>query len=277
MRLIILALIFVVALVCESLWRLRETTESKRKRILRNLGLACVSAIFVRFAFLPFEVWAADFAARSKFGLLNSFPLTDLVRVALGFVLLEYTLYWWHYLNHRIAFLWRFHNVHHTDLDLDVSTASRFHFGELAFSSIFRVVQILLIGIDVRTFLLFETCVTAFAQFHHSNLRLPERLDSWLTGLIVTPRMHGIHHSIVRDETDSNYGIIFTIWDRVHRSLKLGIPQDEIVIGVPSYRSFEENSLAGLLFIPFRKQRRWELPNGVIPVRKQTSRGSGND
>jgi sterol desaturase/sphingolipid hydroxylase (fatty acid hydroxylase superfamily) len=115
--------------------------------------------------------------------------------------------------------------------------------------------------------LLFETCVTAFALFHHSNLRLPLRLESILNRLLVTPRMHGVHHSIVQEETDSNYGTILTLWDRLHRTLRLNIPQEKITIGVPSYRDPKEQTFLKSLLFPFQKQRKWALPDGSIPRR----------
>lgn len=277
MRLLLLGLIFVVALVAESFWPLRNKTQPKATRLVRNLSVAAVSMAFVRFAFLPFEIWAADFVTQEKLGFMNLISLNTVTKVLVSLVLLEYTFYGWHYLNHKIPFLWRFHNVHHIDLDLDVSTASRFHFGELAFSSVFRIGQIFLIGIDVPTLLLFETVITAFAQFHHANIRLPKKLDSLLSAFIMTPKLHGIHHSVIREETDSNYGTVFTIWDRVHRTLKIGIPQNEIVIGVPSYLNLKDQTLASILLMPFQKQLDWQLPTGEVPQRRLSAVKEAND
>ncbi len=277
MRLLLLGLIFVVALVAESFWPLRNKTQPKATRLVRNLSVAAVSMAFVRFAFLPFEIWAADFVTQEKLGFMNLISLNTVTKVLVSLVLLEYTFYGWHYLNHKIPFLWRFHNVHHIDLDLDVSTASRFHFGELAFSSVFRIGQIFLSGIDVPTLLLFETVITAFAQFHHANIRLPKKLDSLLSAFIMTPKLHGIHHSVIREETDSNYGTVFTIWDRVHRTLKIGIPQNEIVIGVPSYLNLKDQTLASILLMPFQKQLDWQLPTGEVPQRRLSAVKEAND
>ncbi len=268
MRFGLLGLIFVTALVAESFWPLRNKTQPKAARLVRNLSLAAVSMAFVRFAFLPFEIWAANFVTQGKFGIMNLISMNAAIKVSVSLVFLEYTFYGWHYLNHKIPFFWRFHNVHHIDLDLDVSTASRFHFGELAFSSVFRVGQIFLIGIDVPTLLLFETLITSFALFHHSNVRMPKRVDSFLAAFIMTPRLHSIHHSIVREETDSNYGTVFTIWDRVHRTLKVGIPQNEIVIGVPSYLNLKDQTFSKITFMPFEKPRDWKMPTGEVPCRK---------
>src|SRR5690606_5035552 len=120
-------------------------------------------------------------------------------------------------------FLWRFHNVHHLDPDLDVSTALRFHFGEIAFSAAFRVVQISAIGVGAPVYWAYELCFQAGTLFHHSNVRLPLRLERALSRLLVTPRMHGIHHSQVEAEASSNYGVLLPWWDLLHRTLRLNV------------------------------------------------------
>ena len=190
-----------------------------------------------------------------------------ILKLVVGILLLDYTLYAWHWMNHRIPLLWRFHSAHHVDLDLDVSTAARFHFGELVFSAGFHSLQVLLIGVDPAALALFELLVTAAALLHHANVRLPERFEQRLQWLVVTPRMHGIHHSIVREETDSNFSTILSCWDRLHRTLCLNIPQSEITIGIPSYRDPSELTLWGSLMVPFRRPRPWALSSGEVPRR----------
>lgn len=266
-RLVLLGTVFILALIAEALWPLRKATQPKGLRVTRNLGVAFIGLIFVRFAFLPLEISVANFVTTKNMGLLNQYAINPILKIFVALILLDFTFYYWHLINHRLSFLWRFHNTHHIDLDLDVSTATRFHFGELAYSSIFRSAQIFLLGIDITTLLIFETCITVFALFHHSNVRLPKNFEALLGLVFITPRMHGIHHSIVRSETDSNYGTIFSIWDRLHRSFRIGIPQNEITIGVPSYRDPDEQKLWNLLTVPFQKQRDWKLPNGGVPSR----------
>jgi sterol desaturase/sphingolipid hydroxylase (fatty acid hydroxylase superfamily) len=172
-----------------------------------------------------------------------------------AFLLLDLSFYYWHRANHRWPLLWRFHNVHHVDPDLDVSTALRFHFGEVLLSAGFRAVQVLLIGPPVAAYMAYEVVFQANTLFHHSNVRLPLRVERVLHRLLVTPRMHGIHHSQVKGETDSNYSVVFPWWDRLHRSLVLGIPQRDVAIGVPGYARPEDNRLAALALVPFRRQR----------------------
>ena len=129
----------------------------------------------------------------------------------LGFLLMDWAYYWWHYATHAVPFAWRFHNVHHTDLDLDVSTAARFHFGEILLSIPFRVVAVAPLGVPPLTYLIYEIAFESASLFHHSNWRLPLGVERFLNHVIVTPRMHGIHHSIVQRETDSNWGTIFCL------------------------------------------------------------------
>ena len=170
--------------------------------------------------------------------------------------------------NHRVPFFWRFHNVHHTDLELDVTTAARFHFGEILFSIPFRLLLVVLLGIPPLVYLVFEIVFESASVFHHSNWRLSLGLERILNHVIVTPRMHGIHHSIVERETDSNWGTIFCWWDKIHRSLRRDIPQAEITIGVAAFRDEEELTVGKLLTLPFKEQRPWRLPSGEVPERE---------
>jgi sterol desaturase/sphingolipid hydroxylase (fatty acid hydroxylase superfamily) len=149
---------------------------------------------------------------------------------------------------------------------MDVSTASRFHFGELILSVFFRAFQILIFGIDPIGLLIFETSITFFAFFHHSNFKLPLPFERALNKIIVTPRMHAIHHSQILKETDSNFSTILSFWDRPFKTLSLNIPQKDITIGVSSYREPKELLFSKLLILPFRKIRPWiplqrEAPN----------------
>lgn len=169
----------------------------------------------------------------------------------------DYTNYLWHTLNHKIPLLWRFHLVHHSDLDLDLSTAIRFHFGELVGSVFFRGAFVFLSGASPLTVIIYEIVFEAATLFHHSNTRLPVTFEKALNKIFVTPRMHGIHHSMIRNETDSNYSVIFSLWDRLHKTHCFNIPQDEITIGVPAYNKVDELSAINLLKLPFTKIRRW--------------------
>ncbi|MEP6609985.1 MAG: sterol desaturase family protein [Burkholderiaceae bacterium] len=205
------------------------------------------------------------------FGLLSWLGLPAAIEFVAGFLLLDLSFYYWHRANHTIGFLWRFHSVHHTDPDLDVSTAYRFHFGEIALSAGFRVAQIAAIGVSPLTFAIYELVFHANTLFQHSNIGLPIAAERRLQRLLVTPRMHGIHHSEVQRENSSNFSVVFPWWDRLHATLRLNIPQSLIVIGLPAYLTDADNSIATALAMPFRRQRPyWRKPDGRVPERMPT-------
>jgi sterol desaturase/sphingolipid hydroxylase (fatty acid hydroxylase superfamily) len=262
------AAVFVALFVLERLLPLRRRCSSLLPRVILNLIISAaafaVAAILVR----PAATAALSWATKKPFGLVHLLALPSTLQFIAAFLLMDLTFYWWHIANHRIGFLWRFHNVHHIDPDLDVSTGFRFHFGEVGMSAVFRVAQVLLIGISMPAFAVYELVFQANTLFHHSNLWLPIRLERLLNKVLVTPRMHGIHHSQVRRENNSNYGVVFPWWDRVHRTLGLNIPQAEIAIGIPGYSQPDDNRLRNALLMPFRKQRDyWRRSDGTLVER----------
>ena len=247
---------------------LRRVKRPLLGRLIVNLSFATVAFVTVSLTVRPAAEAVLGWTGHSGFGLAQLTAIPPVVRPFLAFLLMDLTFYWWHRANHRIPLLWRFHNIHHLDPDLDVSTAFRFHFGELAFSSAFRVAQIGLIGPSLGSYLLYEAVFQAGTLFHHSNMRLPIRAERLLVKFVVTPRMHGIHHSQVPEETNSNYATVFSFWDRLHRTLRLNIPQGEINIGIPGYTEDRDNALVSALLAPFRDQRDyWRRADGTVPVR----------
>ena len=259
---------FVFLLVAETRRRLRKRKTDRWNRIKTNIGVAVTAMAALRLALIPALALLALWAEDKGIGLLNWLEMPGWITYVAGFFLLDYGNYLWHRLTHRFNFLWRFHNVHHIDLDLDVTTAVRFHFGEVLLSVLFRGLMILLIGPPFILVLVYEIIFEGANLFHHSNWRLSYRVEKALSRLIVTPRMHGVHHSIVKRETDSNYSVIFNCWDRLHRTIRLNIPQQQVNIGVPSYRDPKEQNIKSLLLMPFRKPRPWHLPDGTVPDRK---------
>lgn len=240
---------------------LRRAVEPVTARGARNLAVAAAGAVALGLTEKPLAEALTSLVERRRWGLLKVLRLPAWVEVALAFVLLDYTLYLWHVLTHRVPLLWRFHLVHHVDLDLDASTALRFHFGELVASVPFRAAQILFIGVSPLSFSVWQTFLMLSILFHHSNVRLPVGLERRLNRLVVTPRMHGIHHSDVREETNSNWSSGLTVWDWLHGTLRLDVPQSEITIGVPVYRDARELALAQILKMPFGEERpAWQTP-----------------
>jgi len=249
---------------------LRREVEPKPLREARNLAVAAVGAVALSMTEKPLAGALTSLVERRRWGLLKVLRLPAWVEVALAVVLLDYTLYLWHVLTHRAPFLWRFHLVHHVDLDLDASTALRFHFAELVASVPFRAAQILAIGVSPLAFSVWQTLLMLSILFHHSNVRLPVELERRLNRLVVTPRMHGIHHSAVKEETDSNWSSGLTVWDRLHGTLRLDVPQSEITIGAPAYRDPRELGLAQILKLPFAEERNAWRPQAEAPKRLTT-------
>lgn len=244
-----------VMLLAEGVAPLRRTVESKLRRIVRNLSTGGVSLALMSLVQAPMLQPVAAWIVRDRIGLLQLVQWPRWVERVLAVVLLDYTLWWWHWASHRVPFLWRFHLVHHVDRDLDASTALRFHFGELALSIPIRAAQMIVIGVDAQTLWLWQTILFASILFHHSNARLPLRVERFLVRLIVTPRMHGIHHSDRLDETDSNWSSILSAWDSLHRTMRFDVPQERIVIGVPAYHDAGDVTIGKILLLPFRRQR----------------------
>lgn len=235
---------------------LRPAVESKLRRIVRNLSTGGASLALMTLIQAPLLQPLATWIVRDRIGLLQIVEWPRWVVVVVAIVLLDYALWWWHWANHRIPFFWRFHLVHHVDRDLDASTALRFHFGELALSIPVRAAQMIVIGVDPRILWLWQTILFGSILFHHANLRLPPRLERVLVRLIVTPRMHGIHHSDREDETNSNWSSLFSAWDFVHRTFRFDVPNERIVIGVPAYRDPRDVTIGKILTLPFRRQKK---------------------
>ncbi len=232
-RFAIAALVFVVLTACERRWPLRppsprrgagcgSTSRSPRSRSRRS---PCSTR---RSCCAPSPGPTAH-----DLGLLRWLGVPPALAMVLAVVLLDYTLWYWHWLNHRVGFLWRFHASHHADVDLDASTALRFHPGELVLSLPVRALQVIALGVAARPLVVWETLVLALTLFHHSNARLPVRLERVLGLLVITPRVHGIHHSRRPEELHRNFGTLASLWDRLHRTRVTGVAQDAIVIGLP--------------------------------------------
>jgi sterol desaturase/sphingolipid hydroxylase (fatty acid hydroxylase superfamily) len=249
---------------------LRRQAEPGPDRVARNLTIGLLAGAATAASEWPLVAPAQAFAERRRLGLLRQLPMPRALRIVVGFLLLDYTLYFWHRLNHRTPLLWRFHAVHHVDLDLDSTTGLRFHFGELALAAGFRAAQVLLLGVDRDTLRIWQQMLVASVVFHHSNLELPREVEARLNAILVTPRMHGIHHSTRPDETDSNFSSLLSCWDRLHRSLRLDVPQETITIGIEGFSAAAEVTLERSLTLPFREDPRL-LPPATAGLRRTSA------
>ena len=241
-------------LYLERRWPLRVEKESKSRRTARNLAVATLGALTVHLVESPVLYPLAKKVENKRWGLVKRLHLPRVIKTLVALALLDYTLYLQHVLHHRIPLLWRFHAVHHVDLDLDASTALRFHFGEIALSVPYRIAQILLIGVDPGSLITWQSFLLLSVMFHHSNLQLSKPIEDRLVRVIVTPRMHGIHHSNEPENQNSNWSGGLTIWDALHGTLNLGVPQGEIDIGVQGFHRPEQVTLPKIVTQPFRNE-----------------------
>ena len=264
---------FGLLLLAERRRPLRRAVEPKLRHDLRNLAVVAASALALRLTEKPVVEPLAELVERRRWGLLKRLVLPPALETAAAFVLMDYTLYLWHVLTHRVPWLWRFHVVHHVDLDLTASTALRFHFVEMMLSVPWRAAQVALIGVSPRALSIWQTGLLLSILFHHSNVRLPLALERRLVRFVVTPRMHGVHHSTAPEETGSNWSSGLTVWDWLHGTLRLDVPQEAITIGVPAYREPQEVALRRLLAQPFREQRpTWRWPGGAASLPPEVRR-----
>lgn len=234
---------------------LRSRVEPSGQRTGRNLMIAGLTSLALQMTERPLISRLSRLVTQHNLGLLKQLSLPLWLEIPLAVVVMDYTLYWWHVWTHRLSWLWRFHVVHHIDRDLDVSTAIRFHFGEMVCSVGWRAAQVVLIGVSPLPLSIWQTLLLVSVMFHHSNVALPLTFERRLVQWVVTPRMHGIHHSLVQEETHSNWSSGFTIWDWLHGTLKLDVPQRRVIIGVPAYRQPDAIRLSPLLRLPFLPQQ----------------------
>jgi sterol desaturase/sphingolipid hydroxylase (fatty acid hydroxylase superfamily) len=223
--------------------RFRGASAAAWRRLVRNAGLFGINLLVAPLIVLPITVWAEQFTT----GLRPAW-LSGWTGLAVDLVLLDFWIYWWHRANHEIPVLWRFHQVHHFDELLDSTTALRFHFGEVVLSALVRACVIIAFDIPLTSVLLFEALVLISAIFHHSDARLPPRLERALSRVIITPSIHWVHHHAVRADTDSNYGTIFSFWDPLFRSRSPTKRWQAMPIGVEGRR---DRPLLRLIITPF--------------------------
>lgn len=228
-----LAATFLSLLWLERRRPLRDRVEPQKPRLARNLACGATAALVVAVAEAPVTGYLAREVERRQFGLVPRLGLSQGGQRLLSLVLLDYTLYLWHILLHRLPALWRWHQVHHRDADLDVSTAVRFHAMELVWSVPWRMAQVVLIGVPPRTLELWGQLTLAEVMFHHSNLRLPGRLERLLAPVVMTPARHGIHHANVVQLQHSNFSSGLSVWDHLHGTACRAVPQERITIGLP--------------------------------------------
>lgn len=253
LRLFAFAGLLVVFAGLEALLPRRPRTMPRLTRWSANLGLSIINTVLLRFAVPVLAVGVALWAEANNFGLFNLTPLPWALEIVLALLMLDALIWAQHLVMHKVPVLWRMHRVHHTDRDLDATTALRFHPAEILLSMAIKVAAVALIGPAAAAVILFEVILNGMSLFNHACLRLPEWADRILRWLIVTPDMHRIHHSVHLQETDSNYGFNLSIWDRLFGTYTAE-PQDgqmTMELGLSQTRSRPVGNLFWLLWYPF--------------------------
>jgi sterol desaturase/sphingolipid hydroxylase (fatty acid hydroxylase superfamily) len=221
------------------------------KHAARNLSVALLNGAVLALVFAGLTVLVAEYTLQHRLGLLHWFGLSGAGLYLAAFVVLDVWMYWWHRLNHLVPFLWRFHRMHHSDPEMDVTTATRFHIGEITISSLIKLVLILLFSIPIEVLLVFDVVQLPIISFHHANIRLPRLLDDVMAWFIVTPFMHKVHHSRFKSETDSNFSSLFSLWDRLFGSFVRKERCEEIRFGLDGYDVEERQTVKGMIITPF--------------------------
>jgi sterol desaturase/sphingolipid hydroxylase (fatty acid hydroxylase superfamily) len=268
---------FILMFALESLLPRKQRTESRFQRTWNNLALSVVNSVLVRFVPLLSAVGAAAYAQTHGIGLFNLLELPVVLEYAAVLVLFDLIIYWQHVASHQLPMLWRFHQVHHADHDLDASSGLRFHPVEIAFSMVIKCLTVLLLGATPESVVLFEIVLNSCAVFSHSNFKLPLGLDRVMRLFVVTPDMHRVHHSIHRDETNSNYGFNIPWWDRLFRTYR-DQPRDQheaMQLGLPEFpRSKQTVWLGAMLKLPFIKQPDKSTVDSKLSKMQQSVAGS---
>lgn len=190
--------------------------------------------------------------AKSAADCFHFIPAPPIARSIGEVILLDYTLYSWHVLTHRIPPLWRLHQPYPVDREMDATTALRFHFGEISLSVLFRAAQVFALGPTLAGLTAWQSFLFVCILFHHANVRLPLHWERRLARVVITPRLHGIHHSVAPEEVNSNWSSGLTIWDWLHGTLRTDVPQEKIIIGVKGHRDDSDQELLNVLALPFR-------------------------
>jgi len=256
LRLVVFVGVFLLLAICELVWPLRRD-QGRVGRWPANIGLSLLNAAVLRILafFLPAAALATVAQIFSRGGLLSLIGTTDALQQLAGFVILDLAVYVQHRLFHLVPFFWRFHQVHHADLTLDVSSAVRFHTVEILLSQIWKIFVVVAAGVPPEAAFAFEVVLNASSMFSHANVALPPVVERIARLFVVTPDMHRVHHSVLGCEMNSNFGFNFSVWDRLFGSYVAQPAQPAAVMemGLPAYRGHSTSNVPWLLAMPFRE------------------------
>jgi len=246
--------VFALMAIWEFIGPRRIQTIGRGWRWPNNLGVVVVDTLLVRILFPTTAVGLALIAGAQGIGLFNVVPLPTWIGVVASVILLDLAIYLQHVLFHAVPVLWRLHRMHHADLDIDVSTGLRFHPIEILLSMVIKLAVVMAVGAPALAVLIFEVLLNATSMFNHSNVHIPQSLDTLMRWFVVTPDMHRVHHSILLRETNSNFGFNLPWWDRLfgtYRAQPTG-GHEAMTIGIEQFRNPRELGLDRMLLQPFR-------------------------
>jgi sterol desaturase/sphingolipid hydroxylase (fatty acid hydroxylase superfamily) len=245
--------IFLLVALAELIAPRRALSTSKASRWFANIGLVVINTVLLRLLFPVTAVGMAVWVGQKGWGLFNSMDLAYWAEVALSVIVLDFVIYLQHVMFHAIPTLWRLHMMHHADMDIDVTTGTRFHPIEIFISMLIKVTAILVLGAPALGVIIFEILLNGTAMFNHGNFFLPLGMDRVLRHLVVTPDMHRVHHSVYPSETNSNFGFNLPWWDRL-----MGTYRDQpsrgheaMTIGLNQFRDPSRLTLTKLMVLPF--------------------------
>lgn len=253
-RLSLFLILFALVGLAELVWPRRKLLENKPQRWRTNLGLILIDILAQRMTLGAAAFATALYVGEKGWGLFNLLQLPLWFEGLITLVILDAGIYLQHVATHKVPLLWRLHRVHHSDLDVDVTTGLRFHPVEILLSLLYKAALIALLGADPLVVLVFEALLNGMTLFTHGNIALPVRWDRKLRHLFCTPDMHRRHHSVVRTETDSNYGNVLSLWDRLFRTYfwEPALGQEGVLLGLADERHADRLGLVALLMAPFK-------------------------
>lgn len=241
-------------MIWEAVQPFRDRGQTRARRWSINLGLVALDTVAVRVLIPLVPAALAGVAAEQGWGLLNMAEVPLWLSVLIAFFVLDLAIYAQHVVFHKVPVLWRLHRMHHTDLDFDTTTGVRFHPIEILLSIVIKLAIVLVLGAPVEAVILFEVVLNATSLFNHGNIRFSPPVDRAIRMILVTPDMHRVHHSVRREETDSNFGFNFPWWDRIFGTYRAAPKdgQEGMTIGLAEYRDPDALSFPDLLVQPFR-------------------------
>jgi sterol desaturase/sphingolipid hydroxylase (fatty acid hydroxylase superfamily) len=253
-RFIIFILIFVIVAAAEWRFPKKDRTRTRSERWKINIGILVFDVVAQRLTVGAAAFATAVYAQQNGWGLFNVLDWPFWIKGALAFLILDFAIYLQHVMSHALPAFWRLHQVHHADLDVDLTTGVRFHPLEIIISMIYKAVIVAALGIDPWIVILFEAVLNASAVYTHGNVRVPERIDTVLRWIFCTPDMHRVHHSVVPEETNSNFGFFLSIWDRFCGTMRHApaLGHDGVVIGLKEHRDPSRLGFWAMLKMPFQ-------------------------